>query len=345
MIPTWTSPTGGVYLDVKEIRAVSKSDEAYFKNTADPALRQQFYDDLMVFLEYVINYANGVFKGKSYTFDHVAPQLFVTKINSEQQYKQYLRNSLYAAKLYAEKLIAGLKVTDMENCKEFVFILMGDYEWLLAEYENACCGNSVTTTHFGSRRSMKVMDIKFGANQLMFLEQTETLARVDMRNTKPIVMFAVRQCIEVLGKNLVGFDDIVDAGGHPIHQFTQVAWTFLQEMEKQGKTVAQLPMKAATVQALNSWTNSFVHHPYIYASYVQFYALQLLYALSQPVQTPVTCYDGKNRQCMDFGNFVIPSFAMMKQEFEAYLHQIRPSLTFTVNWLKPEEVGAYVMAL
>ena len=332
-------------MDIAEIRAVSKSGDAYFKNTADLTLQQQLFADLTAFLAYFISYADGVFKGRAYSFDHVAPQLFVTKFKSDQQYKQYLRSSLYAAKLYAEQLQNELKAPDMINCKEFIYIIMSDYEWLLAEYETVCCGNCVTGLTFYSRRSMNVMDLKWGAKQLMFLEQTQALARVDFRNIKPIVMFAVRQTVEVLGKNLVGFEEIDDKDGHPIHQFTQVAWTFLHEMEKQGKILVQLPMKAATVEALNSWTNSYVHKPFIYASYVQFYALDLLYELSQPSQTAIVCFDGKSRQSVDFGCFNIPSFSQLKQEFEAYLHQVRPNLTFTIKWLNPQEVGAYVLAL
>ena len=345
MIPTEKTPIGGFVLKIAELQALSSSQRLYFKNTKDKTLRRQLFVDLKSFLQFCINYSNSVFKGKEYNYDHVAPHLFVTKFKSNGQYKSYLRHSLYVSKFYAEVLLKDLKLKDIENCEELILNLMADYEWLLLEYENVVLGNSATMVCHGSRRSMNPLDLKFGANQLMFLEQTGSLKRVDYRNTKPVVMFVVRQCLEVLGKNIIGFDEIVDAGGKPIHQFTQIAWTFLHEMEKQGKNLVTLPLKAVSIHTLNSWTNSYVHDPFIYANYIQYYALKMLWEFSKPPRKPVDTYDGKSRIATTFGDFLVPSYNNMKVEFEAYLHQIRPNLTFRVIWLKPEEVGAYIKAL
>lgn len=345
MLPTLQTPMGGHYLDIPEMRALSQSQNAFYGNTANNALQNQLFADLQAFLDFCINYASNVFHATTYDFDHVAPQLFRTKFTSQGQYNSYLRYALYASKFYAEKLRAGLQLQDMGNCKELILTILADFEWLLKEYENNVAGNNVSIECHGSRRSMNPMDLKFGANQLMFLEQTGSLSQVDYRNTKPVVMFVVRQCLEQLGKNLIGYEDIVDQGGHSIHQFTQIAWTFLHEMEKNNRNVVTLPIKAVSIYALNSWTNSYVHSPYIYASYVQFYALEMLYAFSQPAQTAVTIYDGTHHQSNSYGNFLVPSYTNMRQEFEAYLHQIRPNLNFTINWLQPDQVGAYIIAL
>lgn len=345
MLQTLQTPNGEQYLDIAELRALSASQNAYYRNTANATLQNQLFLDLQSFLDFCIQYANNIFNGAAYNFDHVAPQLFKVKFRTVGQYASYLRYALYAAKLYAEKLRADLQLQDMINCQELIFTIMSDYEWLLREYEVIVLHNNVTIVCHGSRRTMNPMDLKFGASQLMFMEQTGTLSHVDYRNTKPIVMFVIRQCIEVIGKNLIGFDDIVDQGGNPIHQFTQVAWTFLHEMEKQNVNVVSLPMRAVSIYTLNSWTNSYVHNPYIYVSYIQFYALQLLYEFSQPAQAPVTIFDGTSHQSYLYGNYQVPSYTNMKQTFETYLHKIRPNLNFTVNWLQPKDVGAYIMAI
>jgi len=328
MLPTSQTTTGELYLDIPEMRALSQSQSAFYSNTENPALQNQLFADLQAFLDFCISYANIVFHAMTYNFDHVAPQLFVTRITSQGQYNSYLRYSLYASMLYAEKLRAGLQLSDMINCQELILTILAYYEWLLKEYENNVAGNNVSIVCHGSRRRMNPMDLKYVANQLMFLEQIGSLSQVDYRNIKPVVMFVIRQCLEQLGKNLIGFEDIVDQGDHPIHQFTQVAWTFLHEMEKNNKNVALLPIQAVSIHALNSWTNSYVHSPYIYASYVQFYALEMLYEFSRLAHTAVTIYDGTSHQSLTYGNFIVPSYTNMKQEFEAYLHQIRPNLNF-----------------
>ena len=345
MLPTLQTPNGESYLDIPELRALSTSQDAYYNNTANAALQNQLFVDLQSFLDFSIQYANNIFHGAVYTFDHVAPQLFLTKFRTEGQYASYLRYALYAAKLYAAKLRENLRSQDMINCQELILVILSDYEWLFKEYENNILNNDVAIVCHGSRRSMNPMDLKFAANQLMFMEQTGTLSQVDYRNTKPVVMFVIRQCLEVLGKNLIGFDDIVDQNGNSIHQFTQVAWTFLHEMEKQHTNVVNLPMSAVSIHTLNSWTNSYVHNPYIYASYIQFYALELLYEFSRPAQAPVTIYNGTSHQSYLYGNFQVPSYTNMKQAFETYLHQVRPNLNITVNWLQPNEVGAYILAI
>ena len=345
MLQILQTPDGGSYLDISELRALSASQNAYYSNTANDMLQNQLYTDLLFFLDFCIQYANNIFRGATYTFDHVAPQLFLTKFRTAGQYASYLRYALYAAKLYAEKLRADLQLQDMINCKELILVIMSDYEWLLKEYENNVLNNNVTVVCHGSRRSMSPMDLKFGANQLMFMEQTGSLSQVDYRNTKPVVMFVIRQCLEVLGKNLIGFDDIVDQNGNSIHQFTQVAWTFLHDMERQNINVVNMPMRAVSIHTLNSWTNSYVHNPYIYASYIQFYALELLYEFSRPTQAPVTIYDGTHHQSYLYGNYQIPSYTNMKQAFETYLRQVRPNLNINVNWLQPNDVGAYILQL
>lgn len=344
MIPIRTTSTGN-FLEIHELKSLSESQFQFFRNTTDSALRQKVYGDLLGFMRYCVDYADKVLKGATYGFDHVAPQLFVTRFSNDAQYKSYLRYALYAAKLYAEKLITAVKLDDIENCEELIMTIMADYEWLLAEYERCYYGNMVSCVCHGSRRSMNPLDLKFSAYQLMFSEQTSDLKHFDYRNTKPVVMFIVRQCLELLGKNIIGFEDIIDVAGNPIHQFTQISWAFLHDMEKQGKVLVKLPMKAVSVHALVSWTNSYVHNAYIYASYIQYYALEMLNDFSRPASAPVLVYDGRSRISTTFGQFEMPSFSAMKQEFTAYVQMIRPNLSFSVNWLSPANVGAYIKAI
>ena len=345
-ITTKTTPDGRRYLDIPELMELSMATESFFKDMTtegEVSLRDDLYIKLISFMDYIIQYADKVFAGKTYDFDHVVPHLFIwpTDIKTKGQCKDYLRYMLYAAMLYMKKLRGEIKAEDMPNCKELLWTLMADYEGLLANYEIANKGSDVNMVCHGSRGTSTPMDIKLAANQLMFLDFTETLDKVDFRNLKPITLFVVRQCLEVYGKRLIGFEDILDCGGNPIHQFSQVAWTFLQEMERQGKDVVRLPFKAATVQKLNGWTNHFVHHPYVENCFVQYYALEFLFVFSKPATFQMSG-TGNTRWNANHGNFIIPDYGKLKQEFTNYIHQTRPNLKFIVKWLPANEVGAYI---
>lgn len=345
-IPTITTTDGRRYLDIPELRELSKSTGAYFKDASskdDVSLRNDLYAKLTAFMDFVIQYADNIFSGKTYDFDHVVPHLFIwhTDIKTKGQCKEYLRYMLYAAMLYMKKLRGEIKPEDMPNCRDLIWTLMADYEGLLANYEVAHNTSSVNMVCHGSRGTSTPMDIKFAANQLMFLEFTGSLDQVDFRNVKPITLFVVRQCLEVYGKRMIGFEDIVDYGGHSIHQFTQVAWTFLQEMERQGKNVVKLPFKASTVQKLNSWTNHFVHHPYVENCFVQSYALEFLFAFGKPI-TFKSSSSGRTVWNVNHGDFVIPDYGYLKQEFTDYIRKTRPNLKFKIKWMPANEVGAYI---
>lgn len=339
-----TAPDGSQYMDIQELRDLDASHDNFRKNRSDTVAQTIFFNHLVSFLDFCINYANDIFKGKSYSFDHVIPQLFITKIKSQGQYKQYLRYALYAAKLYAEKLRNDIEIDYIDNLDELTYTLSSDYEWLIASYETEVLNHSNIRVHHGSRRGLNVMDIKWGANQLMFAEFTKSLRYYDYRNTKPYVIFMVRQCLEILGKNMIGFASINDKNGKAIHQFTQVSWAFLSEVEKAGKQLIDLPIKASSIQQLNAWTNSFVHTSYFYSCYTQYYALEALYAFSKPAVSYVQTYNGKHQSTL-YGDFRIKNYAELRSEFEKYVTSQHGGYPVYIEWLDLKDVGAYILSL
>ncbi len=338
------TPDGTSFMDITELKNLDASFDYFSKNRLDSSAQQIYYNDILAFLDFCINYANDVFQQTTYSFDHVIPQLFITRIKSPNQYKQYIRYALYAGMLYAKKLRNELKITDVDNLDELTMTLCADYEWLIGQYEFTVKGVNAFVVRHGSRNSLNVMDIKWGANQLMFAELTRSLKDFDYRNTKPYVMFMVRQCLEMLGKNMIGFVSIEDKNGSPIHQFTQIAWTFLHDMEKQKKNLITLPFKASAVHQLNSWANSFVHTSYIYNCYTQYYALEALYYFSKPVQHPIQTYNGLRQSCL-YGDYRINDLSLLKAEFEAYVTKQHNGYPVVVKWMEPKDVGAYIISL
>ena len=337
-----TTQEGSSFMDILELRNLDASFDYFCKNRTDANARQIYYNDIIAFLDFCIKYSSDVFEQQEYSFDHVIPQLFVTRIKKGNQYKQYLRYALYAGMLYAKKLKKEIEIEDIDNLDELTMTLCSDYEWLIGQYEIYVKGENPFIIRHGSRNTLNVMDIKWGANQLMFAELTKSLKDYDYRNTKPYVMFMVRQCLEMLGKNMIGYESINDKNGNPIHQFTQIAWTFLHDMEKQKKSLISLPLKASSIHQLNSWANSFVHTSYIYNSYIQYYALEALYEFSRPVQHPIRTFNGNRQSCL-YGDYRINDLYLLKKEFETYLVKQHNGYPVTINWLDPRDIGAYVI--
>lgn len=339
-----TTPDGSKFMDITELKNLDDSFSYFLKDRANAVVQKAYFQHLQLFLDFCIKYADDVFKGKTYTYDHVIPQLFITTIKGENQYKQYLRYALYAALQYARVLRNKIALNEIDNYDDLTLTLCTDYEWLIASYEHHVLGHTGITIRHGSRKELSVMDIKWGASQLMFAEHTGSLRQFDYRNTKPYVMFMVRQCLEMLGKNMLGFASINDKSGKPIHQFTQVAWTFLHDMEKQGKNLISLPLKASSIHQLNSWSNSFVHTSFIYSSYTQYYALDALYEFSQPAKNPVEHVFGRS-QSLQYGDYRIHNLAQLRQEFEEYCTKQHGGYPVYIEWLDPKEVGAYILNL
>lgn len=339
-----TTQIGSTYMDIMELTNLDASFDNFQKNRTDSIAQKIYYNDIIAFIDFCIKYATDVFNQQSYSFDHVIPQLFVTKFKSDCQYKQYLRYALYAGMLYAKKLKEELDIDDIDNLDELTLTLCSDYEWLIGQYEYVVKKVPPFNIRHGSRNSLNVMDIKFGANQLMFAELTKSLKNFDYRNTKPYVMFMVRQCLEMLGKNMIGYDCIRYTNGSPIHKFTQVAWDFLHEMERQNKELIKLPFKASSIHQLNSWANSFVHTSFIYNSYIQFYALEALFEFSRPAQNSIKTFNGYKQSCL-YGDFRINDWNLLKKEFEAFLVKQNNNNQIVVDWLSPNDVGAYIINL
>ena len=331
-----------------------------FDNNAKPTQtdRQNYYDAFVKYLDCVIQYCQTELKGKMYSYNHIIPQIFVYGIKSEQAFKQYWRCSLYCAQLYLQFLKSYIQICYLERYETLRWNLICDIELLLAQYEkyNKNFSGNIELS-CGARKDVSTLDMLFVLRDLSFLENIPSIKDISLRDIKPYQMFVMRQILEKIGKNAIGYDQIVDKNGKIVPKFTQISWEFLNEYSKCTSWRISTPISISSIHLLNKWANSFVHSGFIYASYIQYYAFLIINKLMQGPKNPVTCYNGKKHLSTLYGDFRIEKYNLLKCDFEKYinsksasrkciLHFFRKKKNEVfVKWKKVDDVGAYVLSL
>lgn len=318
-----------------------------FDSLKNPTLNEyeEYHNAFITYIEWVINYCSEELQNATYTEDHIIPQIFVIEIKTEQAYKQYLRYSLFCAKLYVEFLKDFIKKEYLQRYKTLRLNLLCDIEWILANYEyrNKNIKKDIQLTH-GARFGLSSMDMLWVLRELTIIENAPDIKDLDLRDIQPYRMFVIRQLLETLGKNIIGYDSINDNNGKPIHKFTQISWEFLYEYSNNKNTQwnITLPFNISSIYAINKWSNYFVHTGYIYACYIQYYAVLVLNKLMSPPQNNVKCYDGKIRTCMLYGDFRINRYNRLKSDFEQYIKS--KNNDSVIKWESEDKVGAYIIS-
>ena len=346
-------------MDIPERDSLSNIGNQFDNNTNPTQQdRQNYYDAFIKYLDYVINYCNTELKGNTYSFDHIIPQVFVNEIKTKQAYKQYWRYSLFCALLYLQFLKSYLKMCYLERYKTLRLNLICDIELLLAQYEyyNKNINGDIELS-CGARKDVSTLDMLWVLRELNSIENIPDIKNISLRDIKPYQMFVIRQILETLGKNVIGYDKIVDKNGKIVPKFTQISWEFLYEYSKCTSWKIFTPISISSIHLLNKWANSFVHSGYIYASYIQYYAFLIINELMCGPKSPVKCYDGKGRISTLFGDIRIERYNMLKQDFENYISKKTDSrkckfLFFCkqkkkvfVKWKNIDDVGAYILSL
>lgn len=307
-----------------------------FHDSVNYINRGNLYVAFVNYLNWVIDYCDAELNGKNYCDEQIIQKVFITKASKDNQYNEYLKFSFVPLREYASHLLKNLQSEKLENYFTLIMNLLADVGNLLKNYEVHCKGKEDFELRVGGRKTMSAWDLLNVSAQLFNIESAKSINDLSIIDLKPNVMFQIRQLLEIVGKNLIGFVAIVDNNGSPIHQFTQVAWTFLSS-ESRRKWSVSLPYKAKDIQAINRWTNSFVHTTYFNTCYLQYYALRIVQDLMRPVQQ--TSIFG-NLWNSDYGNFKIDGYYYLRKDFEAYIRRQKESAN--VIWQPLKRVGAYI---
>lgn len=299
------------------------------------------------FCEWFLNYSKDLTKGKTLSVDKIADMVFSTEEMKITKYKQFLYKSLYAATEYIKYLKNVVTEKNVYKFKDSIIDVFIDYEWLIMNIELyykelGDDGDSVQLAT-GSRRSMNTMDMLNSLMQIHYIETLDNITDLYLRDLKPLMIFQIRQLLELLGKNIIGYDKITDKGGIEIKKFTQVSWDFIKKENGKKAWLITFPCQLSSIDKINNWANSFVHTTYFYNCYVRYFAITLINELFRPPKEYVKLYSGKRSSSLLFGDIRIKSYEIIKADFEEFIKEKMP--TAQICWNEVDTVHAYIESL
>lgn len=324
----------------KAIHDIDKKPIPFYK-------REKAIVKFKAFCEWFLDYSKDLTKGKTLSVDKIADMVFSTEEMKRTKFKQFLYKSLYAAIEYIKYL--KNVVTDKNVCKfkDSIIDVFIDYEWLIMNIELyykelSDDGDSVQLAT-GSRKNMNTMDMLNSLRQIYYIETLDKITDLYLRDLKPLMIFQIRQLLELLGKNIIGYDRITDEGGIEIKKFTQVSWDFIKKESGKKVWLITFPCQLSSIDKINNWANSFVHTTYFYNCYVRHFAIMLINQLFIPPEKHVKIYSGKDSFSLLFGDIRIQSYKIMRADFEEFIKEKMP--TAQIHWNKVDTVHAYIESL
>lgn len=338
-------PTGGVIMHIPALKKLQERQQKYEKDHKW-SNKKTYLKAYQSFLDWVIQYVDSeIGATKKYTMDQLISVVYNTKKISDAQSIRQLDYYLYLCKQYAEKLKSQANSKCVPNYVKSAWLFMYDVEELISIYEFF---KKKTTSVYpvptlGVRGPITPLDLKFAANELTYLSDIDKIESLDFRDIQPCSIMIIRQAIELLGKNLIGYQSITDAQGGIVKQMTQIAWSFLKDnMGKYSWTIT-LPIQLSNIVKVNKWANGYVHNPWINKSYIRAFGLEVLWELMRPPKLGIKCYDGNLHTSTLFGDFRIQGYNQLKQDFSNYVTSKKAEAT--INWLPIDKVGAYIISL
>ena len=333
------------YIEIEELEKLKKSYDNFHSDKSNCKKKRTFFKDTKNFFDWYISYVDLILKGKKYDNDKIAEIIFLEQSKNEQHFIEYLRKSLFISKEYIEYLKNSIKNKYIHRYKEVISSLYCDLEWLIVKVESHInkYPNKIVITS-GRRPYLNTYDIFSSINNLFFIEEYDKIDDLYLRDLKPVDMFQIRQLLEIYGKNLIGYNSILDKNSTPIKKFTQVAWEFIKIEVKKKNSRIELPFNIDMIMEINSWANSFVHSTYIYSSYIQFFAINCIRDLFKYTGI-IKLYDGKSKRCIEYGSIKIENYNSLKQDFEKYLNNKHKGGTIKIDWKDIDKVGAHIASL
>jgi hypothetical protein len=334
-------PENTYILNIKEFNNFYKFQRDY---DTKKTTRTKYCNACKNMLKWYINYCNDILDKRIFGNEQLIPHLFRLNIKTVHQFKEFLRKSIFVSKMYVEHLHLKITPKTINRYKHTLTSLFIDLEFLIDNYEQEVKKtiHDVVSAR-GRYPYLRPRDILYSANTIFFIEEVPDFADLYLRDIKPVVILQIRQLLEMFGKNLLGYSNITNTKGELIKKFTQEAWKFIQIECKKPASRISLPFNVDLILQMNNWSNSFVHTTYIYSNYIQFYALQFLKVLFKGDGKKVKTYDGNSVTKFNVANIRITNYLSLKNDFELHLLSQTPDVR--VNWIKVEQVGAYIISL
>lgn len=300
-----------------------------------------------IFCDWFIGYSNNLTKGKSLPIDKIADTVFSLESMKLPKFKQFLYKSLLIATDYIKYLKNEVTEKNIHKYKNSITDIYIDYEWIISNielyYKSLGDVGDAIESATGSRKSLNTMDMLNSIGQIFYIERFNKITDLYFRDLKPLMIFQIRQLLEVLGKNIIGYEKIVDASDCEIKKFTQASWDFIKKESGKSSWSIAFPCQLSSIDKINNWANSFVHTTYFYNCYVKHFAFMLINQLFKPVQKPVKIYTGRHMQSFLFGDIRIQHYDSLKADFEKFIKEKMPAAQ--IYWSNIDTVHAYIESL
>ena len=332
------------YIEIEELEKLKKSYDNFHSDKSNCKKKRTFFEDTKNFFDWYISYVDLILKGKKYNNDKIAEIIFLEQLKNEQHFIEYLKKCLFISKQYVEYLKSNIKQKNINRYEHSITNLRIDLERIITyweffpynEVEKICLRS-------GRRKNLIPYEIYSSIKELFFIEEYDKIDDLYLRDLKPVVMFQIRQLLEIYGKNLIGYNLILDGNGIPIKKFTQVAWEFIKTEVKKKNSRIELPFNIDMIMEINSWANSFVHSTYIYSSYIQFFAINCIRDLFKQDKDGVF-YNNEWHSNANYGAVKINNYESLRKDFEEYLNNKHSNTNFQIIWKELKDVGAHIIS-
>lgn len=168
---------------------------------------------------------------------------------------------------------------------------------------------------------------------MFWIEWTPSIEKLSFRDIRPHIQIMIRQAIEMLFKQIIGYVDIVNINGSRNKKFTQIGAKFLYSyrntQKTDGRTISgdgwniELNMPIKTLERLNAWCNNFTHDPFIVS-------LPIIYFVYDQ-------YERFTNKCITKPDYIITGEEKMRAEFAAFVMKQDPKAK--VKWLDSTEIA------
>lgn len=331
-------------LDIDELNKLSTALSNFTLHPTDECNNQVLFETSISFFKWYIYYANSIINGKTISDKSICDNIFRDSFKNERQWKSYLFSCVVISKGYVEYLLNVITLENVLRFKGVIRELEIDLEDLIArfevQYKKVVDGAYLKTWR---RKNLSTRDIYSAARSIFFIEEFEKVDEIYLRDLKPVMMFQIRQILEVFGRNVLGYFSITDSNNNPIKKFTQVAWEFIKIEAKKPNSKIIFPFDFEIIISINKWSNIFVHTTYIFESYIQFFALRTIGLLFQSKNESIKIYTGEWSNRSDITDIKITDYNLLKKEFEIFIES--KHMGAVVNWMDAKHVGAYIINL
>lgn len=185
----------------------------------------------------------------------------------------------------------------------------------------------------GRRASLDLNDRREVIRSMFWIEWTPSIEKLSFRDIRPHIQIMIRQAIEMLFKQIIGYVDIVNINGSRNKKFTQIGAKFLSSYRNTqktgGRTISgdgwniELNMPIKTLERLNAWCNNFTHDPFIVS-------LPIIYFVYDQ-------YERFTNKCITKPDYIITGEEKMRAEFAAFVMKQDPKAK--VKWLDSTEIA------